>query len=90
MATSSHYQIRIDTTSAHQNRSKFKKVYLANTKVYITDRQISKMAQLYEIKYNKIYEKPSKDHYIQKSKQFIKDYSELEEKNETEFAKHRN
>lgn len=37
IATSSHYKIRVDTSSAHKNRSYFKKLYLTNEKKFIKD-----------------------------------------------------
>ena len=37
IATSSFYKIRVDTSSAHSNRSYFKKLYLPNEKKFIKD-----------------------------------------------------
>ena len=48
------------------------------------------MALVYELKYNKIYEEMPRQKVREKAKEFIKDYTELEEKNEVEFAKHLN
>lgn len=56
IATSSHYKIRVDTSSAHKNRSYFKKLYLTNEKKFIKDEQVQKLALLYELKYNRAYE----------------------------------
>lgn len=37
IATSSYYKIRVDTSSAHKNRSYFKKLYLTNEKKFVKD-----------------------------------------------------
>lgn len=47
------------------------------------------MALVYEMKFNKKYEEVEKKPR-EKPQHFIKDYIELEEKNEIEFAKHLN
>ena len=89
IATSNFYKIRSDISTAHKNRSYFKKVYLNQEKKLIYNPRVTQMAFLYEPKFSKRYEEISK-----KPKDlaghFIKDYIELEEKNEIEFAKHLN
>lgn len=56
IATSSFYKIRSDISSAHKNRSYFKKIYLNQEKKFISNPKIMQMALAYELKFNKKYE----------------------------------
>ena len=56
IATSNFYKIRSDISSAHKNRSYFKKIFLNTDKKLITNYKVMQMALLYEPKYNKKYE----------------------------------
>lgn len=89
IATSNFYKIRSDISSAHKNRSFFKKIYLNQDKKLISNPKIMQFALAYEIKFNKKYEEVEKKPR-ERANQYIKDYIELEEKNEIEFAKHLN
>lgn len=92
IATSSFYKIRSDISSAHKNRSYFKKIYLNQEKKLITNFRVVQAALLYEPKFSKLFQEnedvkskeatkkiPLKD---RGAAYFIKDYIELEEKNE--------
>lgn len=70
IATSNFYKIRPDISTAHKNRSFFKKQF---QKKYITNPMITQLALAYEIKFNKKYEQAEKKPR-QRSNQFIKDY----------------
>lgn len=75
IATSSYYKIRVDTSSAHKNRSYFKKIYLTNEKKYIKDEEMQKLALVYEPKYNRVYEEGNRKMMRERSKDYIKDYT---------------
>lgn len=51
IATSNFYEIRSDISSAHKNRSYFKKLYL-NSKKMKTNFKTVQMALLYELKFS--------------------------------------
>jgi hypothetical protein len=55
IATSNFYKIRSDISSAHKNRSFFKKIFLNQDKKFISNPKIMQLALAYEIKYNKKY-----------------------------------
>ena len=77
MVTSSFYKIRSDISSAHKNRSYFKKIYLNQDKKLVTNPKIVQLALAYEPKLGNRYEdndRRSRD----RTNQFIKDYIELE------------
>jgi len=73
IATSSFYKIRSNISSAHKNRSYFKKIYLNTDKKLISNDKIVQMALTYETKFSKKYEENEK----KRGTQFIKDYVEL-------------
>jgi hypothetical protein len=56
IATSSFYKIRSNISSAHKNRSYFKKIYLNTDKKLISNPKIMQMALAYEMKFSKKYE----------------------------------
>jgi hypothetical protein len=60
IATSSFYKIRSDISSAHKNRSFFKKIYLNQDKKLISNPKIMQLALAFEIKFNKRYEEIEK------------------------------
>jgi hypothetical protein len=80
IATSSFYKIRSDISSAHKNRSYFKKMYLNQDKKMVYNPRVIQMALLYEPKFSHRYEECSKKPK-ERALHFIKDYIELEEKN---------
>ena len=89
VVTSSFYKIRSDISSAHKNRSYFKKIYLNQDKRLVTSPKIVQLALAYEPKFGHRHE-DNERRPRDRTTQFIKDYIELEEKNEIEFAKHLN
>ena len=76
ITTSSFYKIRSDISSAHKNRSYFKKMYLNNEKKMIYNHKVIQMALLYEPKFSRKYEECSKKPK-DRANHFIKDYIEL-------------
>lgn len=56
IATSNFYKIRSDISTAHKNRSYFKKIYLNQEKKLITNFKAVQMALLYEPKFSKKYQ----------------------------------
>lgn len=56
IATSNFYKIRSDISTAHKNRSYFKKIYLNKDKKFIPNFKSVQMALLYEPKFSKKYQ----------------------------------
>lgn len=73
ITTSNFYKIRSDISSAHKNRSYFKKIYLNQEKKLIHNHKVQQMALLYEPKFSKKYEEVEKKSK-EKFTHFIKDY----------------
>lgn len=75
IATSSFYKIRSDISTAHKNRSYFKKIFLNQDKKMVTNPKMVQLALAYEIKFNKKYEDTEKkSRERDKPNQYIKDY----------------